>query len=100
VFVRVWEYDVPADAVSAFRAAYSAHGDWAELFGRAAGYLGTELYQDPHGSRRFLTIDRWRTEQDWLAFREAFGVAYEALDARLEGVSARETSLFEGSSEL
>jgi hypothetical protein len=47
----------------------------------------------------FLTIDRWRTEQDWLAFRATFGVDYEALDARLAGLSARETSLFEGSSE-
>jgi heme-degrading monooxygenase HmoA len=99
VFVWVWEYEVPADAVPAFRAAYSSHGDWAELFGRAAGYLGTELYHDPHGSGRFLTIDRWRTEQDWLAFRATFGVDYEALDARLAGLSARETSLFEGSSE-
>jgi heme-degrading monooxygenase HmoA len=99
VFVRVWEYEVPADAVPAFRAAYSAHGDWAELFGRAAGYVGTELYHDADRSGRLLTIDRWRTEQDWLAFRETFGVDYEALDARLDGLSATERSLFEGSSE-
>jgi heme-degrading monooxygenase HmoA len=100
VFVRVWEYEVPADAVPAFRAAYSSHGDWAELFARAAGYLGTELYGDPDRSGRFLTVDRWRTEQDWLAFQKGFGVDYEALDARLDRLSARETSVFEGSSEL
>jgi hypothetical protein len=97
VFVRVWEYEVPADAVPAFRAAYSSHGDWAELFGR---YLGTELYGDPDRSGRFLTVDRWRTEQDWLAFQKGFGVDYEALDARLDRLSARETSVFDGSSEL
>jgi heme-degrading monooxygenase HmoA len=100
VFVRVWDYEVPADAVPAFRTAYSSHGDWAELFGRAAGYLGTELYHERDGGGRFLTIDRWRTEQDWLAFRETFLADYEALDARLDGLAAVERSWFEGSSEL
>jgi hypothetical protein len=43
VFVRVWEYEVPGDRVGAFAAAYAADGAWGELFGRAAGFVGTEL---------------------------------------------------------
>jgi len=96
--VRVWEYEVPSDRVRAFTAAYAAHGAWGKLFGRAAGYLGTELYQDAARAGWFLTIDRWRNEQDWRAFLDAFSVAYESLDAQLEGLAATERSVFEGSS--
>jgi heme-degrading monooxygenase HmoA len=98
VFVRVWEYEVPGDRAEAFTAAYAADGAWGELFGRAAGFLGTELYRDAARADRFLTIDRWQDEHDWRSFLHAFGSAYEALDARLEGLSAAERSLFEGSS--
>jgi heme-degrading monooxygenase HmoA len=98
VFVRVWEYQVPGDRAGAFTAAYAADGAWGELFGRGTGFLGTELYRDAARGDRFLTIDRWQDEQDWRSFLSAYGQAYEALDAQLEGLAAAERSLFEGSS--
>lgn len=98
VFVRVWEYEVPGDRVAAFITAYAADGAWGELFGRAAGFLGTELYRDAARTDRFLTIDRWRNEEDWRSFFHAFGPAYESLDAQLESLAVAERSLFEGSS--
>jgi len=55
------------------------------------------LYRDAVRADRFLTIDRWRNEEDWQSFLHAFGAAYESLDAQLEGLAA-ERSLFEGSS--
>ena len=82
----------------AFAEAYSADGPWGELFGRAGGFLGTELYRDSDRPGRFLTIDRWRDEQAWQAFLTVFRPDYETLDARLEGIAAAERSLFEGSS--
>ena len=99
VFIRIWYYNVPADAVPAFCAAYSSQGDWVELFAQAVGYLSTELYRDPDHSGHFLTIDRWRTEQDWHAFRARFGADYDALDARLAALAATERSVLEGVSE-
>ena len=98
MFVRVWEYEVPGDHAAAFAAAYAADGAWAELFARAGGFLGTELYRDAGAGNRFLTIDRWRNEADWRSFLQAFAPAYEALDAQLEGLAAAERLLFEGSS--
>jgi heme-degrading monooxygenase HmoA len=98
VFVRVWEYKVPGDRSEAFTAAYAADGAWGELFGRAAGFLGTELYRDAARADRFVTNDRWHDEQDWRSFRSATSSAYEALDAQLEGLAAAERPLFEGSS--
>jgi heme-degrading monooxygenase HmoA len=94
----VWEYEVPGDRAEPFTEAYAADGAWGELFGRAAGFLGTELYRDTARADRFLTIDRWRDEQDWLSFLSAFGPAYESLDAQLEGLATAERSLYEGSS--
>ena len=98
MFVRVWEYQVSDDRVAAFTAAYTADGAWGELFGRAAGFLGTELYRDAVRADRFLTIDRWQNEQAWRAFLHAFGSTYASLDAQLEGLAVAERSLFEGSS--
>jgi heme-degrading monooxygenase HmoA len=68
VFVRVWEYEVPDDRAAAFTTAYAADGAWGELFGRAAGFLGTELYRDAVRAGWFLTIDRWQNEEDWQSF--------------------------------
>ena len=98
VFVRVWEYEVPGDRAEAFTAAYAGDGAWGELFSRATGFLGTELFRDAARADRFLTIDRWRNEQDWRSFLHAFGSAYATLDAQLEGLAVAERSLFEGSS--
>jgi heme-degrading monooxygenase HmoA len=98
VFVRVWEYEVPPDRAGAFTTAYAADGPWGELFRRAAGFLGTELYRDSARPGRYLTIDRWQDEQAWQAFLTAFRPDYESLDAQLEGIAAVERSLFEGSS--
>ena len=98
VFVRVWEYQVPDDRIETFAAAYAADGAWGKLFGRAVGFVGTELYRDAARPGRFLTIDRWQDEQDWRSFLDAFGAAYESLDAQFEGLAAAERSLFEGSS--
>jgi heme-degrading monooxygenase HmoA len=98
VFVRVWEYQAPDDRTAAFATAYAADGAWGELFGRAAGFVGTELYRDTARPGRFLTIDRWQDERDWRSFLDAFGPAYEALDGRFEGLATTERSVFEGSS--
>jgi hypothetical protein len=46
----------------------------------------------------YLTIDRWRDEQDWRSFLRAFGWSYESLDIQLKGLAVAERSLFEGSS--
>ena len=95
--MRVWEYEVPSERAEAFTAAYAADGAWGKLFGRAAGYLSTELYRDAARADRFLTIDRWRNERDWRSFLHAFSAAYESLDAQLEGLAVTERSVFEGS---
>lgn len=89
---------MPDDRTALFTDVYGPDGAWGHLFGRALGFLGTELYRDAVRAGRFLTIDRWQDEQHWLSFLEVFGPAYQSLDAELEGLASAERSLFEGSS--
>lgn len=83
MYLRVWEYAVAPGEVEAFVADYGPTGTWARLFQTADGYYGTDLYRDVHAPDRFLTVDSWRTERDWTAFRERGDGAYERLGRSL-----------------
>src|SRR5215218_9919881 len=99
VYVRVWEYEVPAEHVESFLAAYAPEGPWARLFDEGDGFLGTDLFRQAGGGGRFLTVDRWVDEDSWTRFLDRFREAYEALDARLEGLAATERPLVQGTAE-
>lgn len=88
---------MPAESMTAFLDAYGADGDWAKLFRRGAGYVGTQLYRDIGTPDRFITIDRWTDESAWRAFLDAWSDEYAVLDAELDGLGASEHALIEGS---
>lgn len=87
---RLWKFR-PADGrAEDFAAAYGSAGVWAQLFGRAAGYRGTQLLRPAEDDGWWLTIDRWVTKQDFEAFQDQFGEEYRALDAELESLCCEE----------
>ena len=95
VYAIVWEFRPRAGREGDFERAYGPEGDWALLFRRGEGYLGTELLResgDPAGPR-YLTIDRWASREAHEAFLRAHRAEYEALDRACEGVTDRESSL-------
>jgi quinol monooxygenase YgiN len=96
MYVRVWEYEVGVGKINAFLAAYRADGEWAQLFERADGYVGTELFSDVDRSGRFVTIDRWRDVASWETFLARWGNDYRALDQKLQGLAAGGQALIEG----
>jgi hypothetical protein len=91
MYVVIWEYQVRAESLTAFEELYSATGAWAILFQKSRSYLGTELLCDPGPPRRYLTIDRWVSQQDYEAFLGEWRPEYETLDARCEALTDRET---------
>jgi heme-degrading monooxygenase HmoA len=95
MYVRVWEYQVIDHAVADFVVAYGADGDWAQLFSRGEGYVGTELYQNARAKTLFLTIDTWRSESDWRALLDEWRAPYEALDCRLGSMTTLQRALVE-----
>ena len=71
MFIIIWEYQVKTGELEKFTEIYSSNGEWAELFKKGTGYLGTELLHDEKHRQRHLTIDRWAsceslTEQESL----------------------------------
>jgi len=46
-----------------FELRYGPRGAWAVLFGRAQGFLGTQLLRDEATPGRCLTIDRWQSAE-------------------------------------
>jgi heme-degrading monooxygenase HmoA len=95
MYVILWEFEVRPDKLDAFLAAYRSDGAWTRLFAQAGGYLGTELLRstDTDNGPRFVTIDRWRAEDDFTNFQQEFGTEYRALDAELEGLTLSERKL-------
>jgi heme-degrading monooxygenase HmoA len=95
MYVIVWEFVVGPEKVGAFVAAYKSDGAWAKLFARADGYIGTELLHstDSGQAATFVTIDRWKTPEDFARFQEHFGTEYRLLDTQLEGLTLRERKL-------
>ena len=79
----IWRYEVKDEARAAFEATYGPTGDWAQLFARAEGFRGTELFRADDGS--YLTLDVWGSREAFDAFMAAHGQDYEALDRSTEG---------------
>ncbi len=93
MYVIIWEYEVEPGREDDFARAYGPRGDWANLFAKAEGYLGTELLRDPTVSRRYVTIDRWTSAASYEAFRAEHGDAYDDLDRRFERLTKREAKM-------
>jgi heme-degrading monooxygenase HmoA len=90
MFVILWQFDIAEDQVPGFEAAYGAGGTWATLFARSEDYLGTELIKDAYVPGRYVTIDRWRSEEAFRAFRKQHDRDYEALDRSCDSLTASE----------
>ena len=87
----LWRYDVRPERIVDFERTYAANGDWAKLFAKAAGYLGTELLRERQGV--YLTIDRWCAQGDFDSFLGAHRADYEALDKICDGWTLKEERL-------
>jgi len=93
MFIVVWEYHVKADHLVEFESIYKPDGEWAELFNRGAGFLGTELLCDDKHSQRYLTIDRWVSSKAYDEFRARWQNEYADLETKCDRLSKKETLL-------
>ena len=93
MLVRIWQFRARPDKRAEFLAAYGAAGAWATLFGRAAGYLGTELLESATDPTLYVTVDRWESAEAWAAFLESWSEAYAALDQQCESLTSAEVEV-------
>ena len=93
MFVVLWQFDVAEEKAAAFEAAYGPEGAWAKLFAASADYLGTELLRDAYVPGRYVTIDRWRGEEAFRAFRAGHDADYESLDRACDALTGSESRI-------
>jgi heme-degrading monooxygenase HmoA len=91
MIVSIWRFRTAEGCEREFERIYGATGDWAKLFARAPGYLGTELLRAGDGS--YLTLDRWQDQASFDAFKRAYGDEYLTLDAACEALTADESAI-------
>jgi len=93
MFVILWQFDIAEDKIAAFEAAYGSQGSWAALFAQSPEYAGTELLKDAYVPGRYLTMDRWTSEEAFRAFRKAHDAEYEVLDRACDSLTASESRI-------
>jgi heme-degrading monooxygenase HmoA len=97
-YVIVWEFQVRQARNEEFVQKYGPEGDWARFFRRAPddmspGYIRTELVRDVAADFRYLTLDYWKSEEEFKRFREQNLAEYERLDKEFEGLTESEMRL-------
>jgi len=93
MYVILWRFRPLAGRESDFERAYGPSGEWALLFRRGDGYLGTELLRCSEDSREYLSLARWVSRAAYESFRVCFRSEYRRLDGRLEDLTEEETLL-------
>jgi len=91
--VIIWEFRIRPGVEAEFVGQYGPEGAWARLFRKSDGYIRTELVRDVIVERRFLTLDYWKSEEDFDQFRNQHLAEYERLDRQFEGLTEQETRL-------
>ena len=92
-YVIVWEFRVRRAREAEFVQKYGPEGAWARFFRSSAGYIRTELVRDVAVEGRLLTLDYWKSEEEFNGFREQNLAEYERLDKEFEGLTESETRL-------
>jgi len=87
----IWEFVVREESREEFEREYSASGAWAEFFRRSPAYHGTTLLAGE--ANRYLTLDRWDSQEAYEEFRMANRPEYSDLDTRLEPLTSSERCL-------
>ena len=93
MYIIIWEYQVKAERIQEFEEIYSSSGDWAKLFQKSRGYLGTELLYHAREPQHYITVDRWSSPQEYESFLSEWKNEYQLLDAQCEGLTEWETPL-------
>jgi len=92
-YACVWEFLVRPEKAPLFERLYGPDGDWVALFRCAQGYIDTLLLKDRAVANRYVTVDRWESEEAYERFRTTFAKEYRSLDERCQDFTVQERSL-------
>ena len=87
----LWEYEVKDGQAQEFERHYCKAGSWAEFFRRSPAYQGTTLFSGVQN--RYLTWDRWDSQEAYEEFRLANRLEYDELDNQFQALTVSERCL-------
>ncbi|MGH9816340.1 MAG: antibiotic biosynthesis monooxygenase family protein [Candidatus Acidiferrales bacterium] len=90
IYVIVWKYRVRRGSERRFEHVYGPRGAWAQFFRKGHGYLGTKLYREIGATRRYVTVDIWRSRAAFTAFQRRNRGEYQRIDAMCEALTEGE----------
>jgi heme-degrading monooxygenase HmoA len=94
-FTYIWEFKVVPSAQAQFEFEYGPRGAWVALFRTASGYIETFLIRDNMDSLRYVTVDRWQSQEAHDEFRSTHFSRYQEIDRRCQGYTTSERPLGE-----
>lgn len=86
----VWEFRVRPERHHEFEFSYDSNGVWAALFRKSSEYHETILLRDSSQNGRYLTIDRWQSEDAFRRFKQENAAEYAEIDAKCEAITESE----------
>jgi hypothetical protein len=92
-YVVIWEFVVSPGREARFERVYGPSGDWVRLFQQDPNHLRTELIRVPGTSRRYLTLDFWKSQSAYDRFRQKHLAEYRAIDRKCGEMTERERKL-------
>jgi heme-degrading monooxygenase HmoA len=92
-YVYIWTFNVKPGCGPLFEKIYGPDGAWVRLFGKASGYVKTELIRHQAVPNRYVTIDYWQDEASHHLFRSQYAREFGELDARCEDLTESEEHL-------
>ena len=89
-FVVIWEFKVRAGEGKRFESEYGHDGVWAQFFRQDEAYFGTELIRNLKAEHTYLTLDFWKSQEAYEAFRARHAAEYRTIDAECETMTENE----------
>ncbi len=89
-FTYVWSYEVRDGHESDFERLYGPNGGWSQFFRKSPNYLGTDLLRDRKNKNRYITVDRWDSEEAHRRFISVHREEFDELDRQGEALTENE----------
>jgi len=92
-YLIIWQFRVRAGMEKPFEHAYGPQGEWAQLFRQDEAFLGTELIRTPGPGGEYWTLDFWKSQASYEAFRQRHAAEYKAIDQKAEQLTENEREI-------
>ena len=89
-FAYIWTYEVQEGREADFERLYGPNGSWAQFFRKSPQYLGTDLLRDRDKKGRYVTVDRWVSQEAHRAFVSEHREEFAELDGQGEKLTKNE----------